>query len=60
MSSMMCPIISGSRNRISPCDHVFTTGASPMCTCSMNTMPQRETVAGDATARSITSNIMCT
>ena len=37
-----------------------SSGSSPIAVGSVYTMPQRETVAGDATARSITSNIMCT
>ncbi len=38
--------------------HESIRHSQPTCTCSMNTMPHRDTVAGDATARSSTSNIL--
>mmetsp|Transcript_24998 Transcript_24998/g.71875 ORF Transcript_24998/g.71875 Transcript_24998/m.71875 type:complete len:207 (-) Transcript_24998:4357-4977(-) len=38
--------------------HVSMSGFHPRCTGSKYTMPQRLTVAGDATAKSLTSNMM--
>jgi len=40
------------------CTHVCTNGRQPSSSSAMKTMPQRETVAGEATDRSCTSNSM--
>jgi hypothetical protein len=40
------------------CSHESRSGRHPTCPGSTYTMPHRDTVAGDATARSATSKIM--